>query len=484
MNLLEKVKSSGLDIFINYHPKVIDFKRQAKELHKKIKKEKTLMQCQEMIAKENNFNNWHHFMSIIKKYYQKDLESHFLVTKEVINNSENLLLGHDINFNNYKWQEPAALRLHQFILTPNYQEYNVFLMTQIIKNNKKLIVINPNKETLNKIIQNAIKNNREKDLRLFNLSNDDNYKKYNYYMNNDIDLGSGALTELLLSTYQTNNQEYKMGMISFLSSVSMLLYYLRIEKKMVLDFASIKKYANLENIIEMYHSDMGKYYHIKSALKNYLFSLPQFDESKSKQSDTTLEAHGWAQMNLIKIINDLENTSLYSENGVQWSSLCMNEEADINIFYFGENINATQKENIDKLIINLIKYTVTAKLNTKTYSSRENMGEKYLFLLDCYLPKAVAIMPSQARATGLCINFSYSDLKTFHDKIDEDQIPFLLDNTATKIMSHENRVAISSLDNLIKIEAEEKTLIKKNNGEKFLWITRGEQSHQINFDIN
>lgn len=83
-----------MDVLVACHPTVLKFKRESKSLHKDLKsKQVTLMQCQEIIAKQHGFNNYHHFLQMIKKYYTEGLESiPFIVTPKLEKN-ENFLMG-------------------------------------------------------------------------------------------------------------------------------------------------------------------------------------------------------------------------------------------------------------------------------------------------------------------------------------------------------------------------------------------------------
>ena len=147
MSIYEEVKNIGIDLFVSYHPKVIQLKRESKALHKELKsKGLSLMQCQELTAKQNGFNNWYNFIHLIKRHYQQDLDNvPFVITKDkqatvyskekIKDHTKNskwlgyeennpILLGYDINFGHYKWQNDNSMKTHQMILGESvYKKY-------------------------------------------------------------------------------------------------------------------------------------------------------------------------------------------------------------------------------------------------------------------------------------------------------------------------------------------------------------------------
>ncbi len=74
----------------------------------------------------------------------------------------------------------------------------------------------------------------------------------------------------------------------------------------VLDIASIYEYLKLDSLIKVSKTRKDLPESIKQNLKNYLLSLPGFQENAPKQNDTALEQHGYLHMQLIPAIKLLE----------------------------------------------------------------------------------------------------------------------------------------------------------------------------------
>lgn len=201
-----------------------------------------------------------------------------------------------------------------------------------------------------------------------------------------------------------------------------------------------------------------------------------------KPSESALEMHGWCQMQLTKMIGTLKYSNMFKENGVAWSDIWVNSGKSISIFYFGHEENL-EVYYLHRLLIGLTKKNITQKLgmHLEEVEQKPPIDNTYLFLIDFYLSGNMKVMPAQARATGLCINFSYSDIESFKQKVDSDEIEYVLGNTMTTIISNENKAEFLKLTPCLNVSIEEKSLITKENNNT-LWIIRKEECHQIEFD--
>lgn len=495
MSVFEQIKDNDLNLFTQYHPKIIELKRKSKDLHKKLKKDKSLMQCQEIVAQENGFNNWHHFMAIIKKHYTHINDSAFTITQKRNEqlSDEHILIGHDINFNNYKWNDKSGSRTHTLILTPQYQEYNVFLMKQVIENDKKLIVMNPNKETLDKIISHAVKNNREQDLKFINFSDEIIYPQYQHYLSNTLSMGSGGLGEILISLIKRDsivNEAILGKCISLIISVLMYMVYIREDKKIKTNFVSIKKYLNLDNILKEYYEDSKMPPHIKFALKHYLSSLPQFNNESVIQSKITVSEHIKTVSFFTTALSALENSHAFKEEGINYSKFLEPNDKSILIFKFSEENN---EENVlyQKFIISLIRQSLSINLGKTiegTYSSSKSSkppeANKYLFMLNTSLVAGVVVMPAQSKATGLCLHFSYPSIEAMEKIMKIEEIKTIIANCNTKVLTSENKKKLFELAPYmiedINEKIEECNLIKQESS-KTLWLLKKRDSFQIDF---
>ena len=124
---------------------------------------------------------------------------------------------------------------------------------------------------------------------------------------------------LILKEFIDKRDMWGMKAVGLIESIIPALIYMREQKEIILDFLAIKEYLIFDNIIKLYKTRIDFPNEIKYFLRDYLFSLPGFQENAPKQNNTVLEQHGYLQMqfhsillSLIKI--DKQNIIILSEN--------------------------------------------------------------------------------------------------------------------------------------------------------------------------
>lgn len=94
--------------------------------------------------------------------------------------------------------------------------------------------------------------------------------------------------------------------ISLISVVIRALVYMREEKEILLNSAVIREYLILDNLIKLFKTRRDFPDVLRNDLRSYLLSLPGFQESAPKQSDTVMEQHGYLQMQFLTPLGKLQ----------------------------------------------------------------------------------------------------------------------------------------------------------------------------------
>ncbi len=151
------------------------------------------------------------------------------------------------------------------------------------------------------------------------------------------------ISVLIEDGFGNNMDMWKGRAISLVSTITMVLVYMRDKKELVLDVNQIREYLNLENILKLYKTREDFPPHIKATLKSYLVSLPGCQIGAPKQNDVTFEQHGYLQMQIVPILNKLE---LIENNNIvltkiQWIQDVVNDK--INFVEELQNMNMFEK---------------------------------------------------------------------------------------------------------------------------------------------
>jgi len=478
MSILKDIKDVGLDVFTSYHPVVMKLKRESKTLHKELKSQKfSLMQCQEIIAKRYGFNNWYHFFQLIKKHYQVGLEKiPFKITTKLEKN-DHFLMGYDINFGHYKWQDESSMRTHQLIIGQDiFKDYDMFLALQAIEKGNEVIFINGNNDsqTIQSLKYHAITYRREEHLKI--IDSDSTQKFYNHFS-----MGSGGLTEIIINCLERDENDLWMGKkISFLSGLIMALVYKRDTDKSVLPLELIKEYLDLNKFIELSQSELP--HHIKSAMKGYLKILPDFD-LENPMNETTLEFHKFIISKIHDFIDEILNLNILSNdiNSIHIGRLL---DRDKSIYIF----NAEKKIH-QQFLTSLIKQNFAKKLGTRLEGQPQiykGLVSLYnIFMRECYLTKGISIMPAQARSLGMSMTYSYFSLTKMKELLDKECASLIV-NCNTKIIGakehdsidyfnvYKKEIILSNIEWSINIKDEK---IKND----YVWIMKKDDVSQVSF---
>lgn len=424
MTILKTLKNTGIEIFLSYHPTILKFKREAKELHKELKSQKlSLMQCQEIIVKRNGFNNWHHLQQELKKFYQEDLNNSSLSISTDIEIGNSYILGYDKIFNHYKYQSLDLSLTHRLFLGKGVvRNYDEFIAKQSIKMGcPVLFVSNKDKDEINAfedIVAYAIREGRGTNIKRIGIDD------YNLENNFNI-FGASTLTELFFRLAEYNHlSEGKKG--KFIVFASFFFMYLKDkqskDKQFILSLEKMRDVLRTTDYLQ--DEDIPK--HISLARKDWI-------------ENPDLE------------IRDI----LYGE---------IERLIDLNLFSFKTNTLSLNfvdnKESIYlvladnfvcKLIAILLKisigYTLGKPISSSVdynYSGKKQRVPYSIFFRNVNLPKGFAVVPAQARSMRISMNIVYDDFEDLQDM----EFQSLIANTNLKYLSHDYFNKIENILNL------------------------------------
>lgn len=123
------------------------------------------------------------------------------------------------------------------------------------------------------------------------------------------DIGLDQAMQIIcnLMDNQGSGDMWRSRAISLLSSVMHALLYMRDQNEIILSADLIREYLLLDNVIKLYKTRKDFPENVRNDLRAYLLSLPSFQESAPKQSDTVSEQHGYLQMQFLTPLNRLKN---------------------------------------------------------------------------------------------------------------------------------------------------------------------------------
>jgi hypothetical protein len=454
MSIYSHIKNTGFDLFITYHPKVISFKREAKTLHKEMKSSGlSLMQCQDLTAKQHGFQHWHHFISIIKKHYQAtqlDYNGREIPTNNTNYfelSNPNFCLGQDENFAHYVWQDENEMRAHQLIIGENiYKNYDLFLAKQAIQKKQPVLFVNANLETVHGLIKHAQKYNRESDIRLINFSDAPIYPQFEYKINSSLNFGSGGLAEQIISLHPNldwANEFVKFAYCSIFPGILMALSHKKHVQQEPVTMEKILHYLSLHNLVELSKEKFPG--HITHTLHSYLNLLdPEKEHNNINFVITTniLKTHDELLLPIKTELKNLIDLNIFSP---QSRSIKLDELFNHNYIYifYCDNPNFTNG-SLPQFLFKSIGNNIASGLGTsiESYDPKPHVKTmKYVFLHNITIPLNCTMVLSQSRALNVCLTFSYPNFNNIITN-NEQFYPYLFAGCYTKIIVGEEKEAI------------------------------------------
>lgn len=442
---VRKEKTINMKLLIDNNPVMNDFKRKSKVLYKKLKAEYklkskidfiSLSQCQDLVAQQHGYKHWHEFYTNVKSLYLSNSNDDMIkysingIVPTFKSHMSPINLGYSNKLGLQTWIDRGSLLNHVYIEGNNKQNIELSLIKQIIENGDHLLFLNNTNTISSKEIEKyAIKNGREKDIRVISFSYDEK-DKTNWFFPKNLPGGSGGLTELLISLMDEGGSDgdmWKGRAISLISAIMMPLTYMRDNKEILLTFETINNFLILENIISLYKTRRDFPTHICSVLRAYLVSLPEFDIEASKQNDKTIEQHGYLQMIFAKILLSLMDYNYLFKDQVNLedSSSKMEELLGIKenlIFIVDFSKILHHNSHLFYFFIGILHNSMAKllgeEMTRKKSFQHHNIAPKFIFINDCQFPLRTSAFYSISRALNTALIISEN--KTINQNDNED----------------------------------------------------------------
>lgn len=361
-------------------------------------------------------------------------------------------LGHEKKTKKEVWHSHQEMQTHNLVLGAcgsGKTEALIGLANNAIVQGSGLVFVDATGgvQLYGKILSMARASGREDDVLLINqmtgnrdLNNPQNIKLSHSF--NPFERGSSSsLTLLLVSSLEQSGDDAKMWMgraVSLISSLMMALVFMRDKKEICLDADMIREYLILGNIIKLYKSRLDLPKHAREALRAYLTSLPGFNEENVyEQSNTTLEQHGYLQMQFTRLLSSLSdkyghilNTQL---SEVNFTDVLLNRRIVVVLLAALEK-SQDELASLGKFIVGSLKMSMTEQappgvLNKSAASSTfMTIFNEYGY----YAIKGFAVMPVKARSLGISMTFAGQDLPAF-EKTSKEEANSIIANCNTKI---------------------------------------------------
>lgn len=263
---------------------------------------------------------------------------------------------------------------------------------------------------------------------------------------------SDSLTQMVVSLMDDAGGDgamWKGRAVALFTGVMRALVWKRDVGLVDLNIGLIRDYLNLNKIIEL--ADREKEPHmpapIRGSIDAYLASLPGFQKEKgTKQAQTTLDQHGYLQMQFTKILGSLAD--VYGH-----IFLTPHGEVDMTDVVLGRRIlvvmlpalekSSDEVANLGKIIVAMLKGMMGSNLGStiegsydKTVLARNYTAKTpFITILDevgLYTVNGLAVMAAQARSLGFALVFAAQDLPAMLRHDDKEALSMIA-NTTTKL---------------------------------------------------
>lgn len=284
----------------------------------------------------------------------------------------------------------------------------------------------------------------------------------------DIDGGDGTILSNTLNPFSTGASDYLTQMVvslmdeaggdgamwkgrasAMLSGVVKAAVYLRDKGHLDLNVGVLNEFMDLKRIIAL--SDPAQYpdisNDIRANIRAYLAALPGYqEEKKEKQSQTTLDQHGYLYMMFTKIFSSL--SSVYKHifhtpyGQVDMMDVVLNKRILVVMLPALEK-SGDELENLGKIVVANLKGMMGATLGSRLEGNWQrvvdnratNSPSPFLCILDevgYYTVDGLALMAAQARSLGFSMVYASQDIPAMKRR-NEKEAASIIANTNTKI---------------------------------------------------
>lgn len=291
------------------------------------------------------------------------------------------------------------------------------------------------------------------------------------YMTGNQDLGSsgGKLRSNTLNPFATGSSDTLTQMVvglmddaggdgamwkgratAMFTGVMRALTWLRDRQIIDLNVGEIRDHLNLKRIIDL--ADQSKYpdmpQPVRKSIKSYLSSLPGYQEDKGyKQSQTTLDQHGYLEMQFTKILGSLADVyghifhTPYGE--IDMADVVLNRRILVIMLPALEK-SGDEIANLGKIVVATLKGMMGGTLGSEIEGTWDavvenrptNSPSPFIVILDevgYYMVDGMDLMAAQARSLGFALFFAGQDLNAMK-RLNEKVFGSVLGNTSTKLI--------------------------------------------------
>ena len=286
--------------------------------------------------------------------------------------------------------------------------------------------------------------------------------------NSDVGRGGGSLLSNTLNPFATGSSDnltqlvvglmddvggdgamWKGRATAMFTGVMRAMTWLRENGLVDLNVGAIRDHLNLRRIIDLCdaeaYPDMPP--DIRVSVRSYLTSLPGYQEEKKyKQAQTTLDQHGYLEMQFTKILGSLADVyghifkTPYGE--IDMSDVVLNRRILVVMLPALEK-SGDELANLGKIVVATLKGMMGGALGNKIEGSWGEVVDKritnspspFLCILDevgYYTVEGLALMAAQARSLGFSMIYASQDIPAMK-RLNEKEAASIIANTNTKI---------------------------------------------------
>lgn len=435
MTILSNIKKHSLKLFFNYHPKINSLKKESKKLQNMHNNKLTLCECQEIVAKNNGFEDWQHFMRVMEKSFTqlKIDKSLHLTNSPISDKTEHLILGFEMEYQKYLWSNQKDFFNNIIIGEDLNGSYDLFLMAQMIEKKSPIYYINPPSiSQIENIVEYAKSLGLEKNIRVFDFSETNIFPQYQQKIYNvleeiiDINKDLPFIEDVLkegFSLYHNTSGVWESRFFLLYSCVICMLKDLLASHNFNFNINTIKKALQFDNIIKIYEKIDSLPGNIQTVLKNYMETLPGFNENIKEAT----EQHNYLITHFNLFVDNFIGNKIFEKGGIPLFKLFETDPNNcnpINIFYFG---NTGKSQYYQTLVLFLLNH----EMRNLNFVPQKNLkyrvhSRKHIIMNDCFLPFNLLSFTSMARGTGMSLIYSYKNTTNFKNKNNSHNIKLLM----------------------------------------------------------
>lgn len=266
---------------------------------------------------------------------------------------------------------------------------------------------------------------------------------------------SDTLTNMIVSLMDDvggDGAMWKGRATSMLTGLMRALIWLRDNNRIDLNVGEIRDHMNLKRIIDLADITKPQYAdlpnHIRANIKSYLLSLPGFQEEKGyKQAQTTLDQHGYLEMQFTRILGSLADVyghifkTPFGE--IDMNDVVLNRRLLLIMLPALEK-SSDEIANLGKIVVATLRGMMGSTLGSAIEGAWQDIVENrltkspspFIVILDevgYYMVDGMDLMAAQARSLGFSLVFAGQDLNAMK-RISEKVFGSVLGNTRTKVL--------------------------------------------------